>query len=137
MSPTPAKRRRVTAPGVHESEPGLSSNCFVVGDFVVLNGLTARDADGMVVGLGDPYAQAVAVFRRMQALMAAAGGAMGDIIKMTCYLVDIRHREAFVRARREFFTGDFPPCVVVGGVAFTVPEMLIEVEAWAILGCGE
>jgi enamine deaminase RidA (YjgF/YER057c/UK114 family) len=137
MPQTSAKRRRIVAPGVHEPDAGLSSNCFAIGDFVVLNGLTARDGDGNVVGLGDAYAQAAAVFRRMQALMDAAGGAMADIIKMNCYLADIRHREDFVRARRDFFTGDFPPCVVLGGLAFTAPEILIEVDAWALVGSGE
>jgi 2-iminobutanoate/2-iminopropanoate deaminase len=127
------KRRRVTAPGVNEPADGLSSNCFVVGDFVFITGLTARAPDGKPAATGDALQQAVIVFERMKALMQAAGGTMADIVKMNCYLTDIRNRDGFVSARRQFFIGDFPPCVVLGGVAFTEPELLIEVDAWAIL----
>jgi enamine deaminase RidA (YjgF/YER057c/UK114 family) len=132
-----SKRRRVTAAGVSEPDASLSSNCFVVGDLVIITGLTARDADGQVTAIGDAYGQATVLFGRMRALIEAAGGAMSDIIKLNCYLTDIRYRDDFVRVRQEFFTGDFPPCVVLGGVSFTTPELLIEVDAWAILGSGD
>jgi 2-iminobutanoate/2-iminopropanoate deaminase len=127
------KRRRVVVPGVSEPDEGLSSNCFVVGNFVVISGLTARDADGKPTALGDPYQQATTIFERIKAFMSAAGGTMSDIIKLNCYLTDIRHRDDFVRARRHFFVNDFPPCVVIGGVVFTSPELLMEIDAWAIL----
>jgi len=52
------------------------------------------------------------------------------------FLNDIRHRIAFVEARKQFFSGDFPPCVVVGGNVFAQPEYLVEIEAMAILGSG-
>lgn len=132
-----AKRRRVTAAGVSEPGAGLSSNCFVVGDLVIITGLTARDADGKVAALGDAYRQATVLFSRMKALLEAAGGMMSDIIKLNCYLTDIRYRDDFVKARQEFFRGDFPPCVVLGGVSFTTSGLLIEVDAWAILGSGD
>lgn len=131
---TSGKRRRVTAPGVSEPGDGLSSNCFVVDDLVVINGMTSRTSEGKPAASGDAYTQATIVFERIKALMEAAGGTMGDIVKLNCYLTDIRHRDGFVRARREFFTGDFPPCVVLGGVVFTDAELLIEVDAWAVLG---
>lgn len=132
-----SKRRRVTAAGVSEPGAGLSSNCFVVGDLVIITGLTARDADGKVTAIGDAYRQAIVLFSRMNALIEAAGGVMGDIIKLNCYLTDIRYRDDFVKARQEFFSGDFPPCVVLGGVSFTTYELLIEVDAWAVLGSGD
>jgi enamine deaminase RidA (YjgF/YER057c/UK114 family) len=105
----------------------------VIGDLVTINGLTARTEEGTPAALGDPYRQAIIIFERMNAFMRAAGGTMGDIIKMNCYLTDIRYRDAFVAARREFFVGDFPPCVVLGGVVFTLPELLLEVDAWGVL----
>jgi enamine deaminase RidA (YjgF/YER057c/UK114 family) len=81
------KRRRVTAPGVNEPADGLSSNCFVVGDFVFITGLTARAPDGKPAATGDALQQAVIVFERMKALMQAAGGTMADIVKMNTYIV--------------------------------------------------
>jgi 2-iminobutanoate/2-iminopropanoate deaminase len=131
------KRHRVTAPGVAEPGSGLSSNCFVVNDFVIISGLTARDAQGALAAAGDPLRQAEIVFERMRRLMDAAGGTMSDIVKLNCFLTDIRHRDAFVLARRSFFSGDFPPCVVVGGVSFTEPGLLIEIDGWAILGSSD
>ncbi|MGE0522195.1 MAG: RidA family protein [Variibacter sp.] len=132
-SGTSGKRRRVTAPGVSEPGNGLSSNCFVVDDLVVINGMTARTSEGKPAAPGDAYTQAVIAFERIKALMEAAGGTMGDIVKLNCYLTDIRHRDGFVQARRKFFTGDFPPCVVLGGVVFTDADLLIEIDAWAVL----
>ena len=75
-------------------------------------------------------------FTRMKLFVEAAGGKMSDIIKLNVFLNDIRHRIAFVEARKQFFSGDFPPCVVVGGNVFAQPEYLVEIEAMAILGSG-
>ena len=129
-----AKRRRITAVNVSEPGAGISSNCFVVGELVFLSGMTARDLEGKVTAIGDAYQQTVCLLNRMKALLEAAGGTMSDIVKLNCFLTDVRHREDFVRARKEFFTGDFPPCTLIGGVLFTAPELLIEVDGFAVLG---
>lgn len=136
MTETARKRRRVIVPGIKEPEPGLWSNCFVIDDLVIIAGMVGRDFEGNLVGAGDPYLQSVALFERMRAFVEAAGGRMSDIIKLNAYLLDIRHRQAFIEARRKFFTDDFPPCVVIGNVTFAQPEYLVEVEAMAILGSG-
>ncbi len=81
--------------------------------------------------------QSVHCFERMKAYMEAAGGNLGDIVKLTIYFVDIHgHRSAFHKARKEFFSGDFPTCVGVGGVTLVSPDILVEVEALAIIGSG-
>lgn len=131
---TQAKRYRVTAPNVSEPGHGIASNCFVVGDMVFLSGMTARDLEGKVTAIGDANQQAVCVLNRMKSLLEAAGGTMSDIVKLNCFLTDIRYRDDFVRARKEFFTDDFPPCTLIGGVSFTTPELLIEVDGFAVLG---
>lgn len=136
MNIVEGKRRRVTVPWIKEPEPGLWSNCFVIGNMVVIAGMVGRDADGNIAGPGDPYKQSIALFERMRAFVEAAGGTMADIVKLNAFLADIRHRPAFIEARRQFFSGDFPPCVVVGNVAFAQPEYLVEVEAMAIIGSG-
>lgn len=130
------KRHRITAPNISEPGEGISSNCFVVGDLVFLSGMTARDVEGKVSALGDAYQQAVCLLGRMKSLLEASGGVMSDIVKLNCFLTDIRYRSDFVRARKEFFDDDFPPCTLVGGAAFTEAEILIEVDAIAVLGSG-
>lgn len=131
------KRRRVTVPGIQEPAEGLWSNCYVVGRLVVIAGMVSRGPSNELVAPGDPYAQCVNSFARMKLFMEAAGGTMNDIVKLNAYLVDIRHRIEFVKARREFFKGDFPPCVVIGGAVFADAHFLVEIDAWAILGSGQ
>ena len=67
-----------------------------------------RDKDGRLVGGNDPYAQSVQAFQNMKTYLEAAGATMNDVVKINCYLTDITDRRAFIAARREFFTGDFP-----------------------------
>src|SRR3546814_17942651 len=66
--------------------------------------------------------------------MEAAGGAMDDIVRVTIYLIDIADREAVWKARREFFTGDFPVSTLIEVSRLARPEMRVEIEAVAILG---
>jgi 2-iminobutanoate/2-iminopropanoate deaminase len=131
------KRRRIILPEVPEPPEGYWSNCFVIGNLVTIAGMVGRDRDNVLVGPGDPYAQTVAAFERMKLFVEAAGGTMSDIVKLTVYLTDIRHRIPFVEARKKFFSGDFPPCVVVGGTVFAAPELLVEIESMAVLGSGD
>jgi 2-iminobutanoate/2-iminopropanoate deaminase len=131
------KRRRIIAPGVAEPAPGLWSNCFAIDNLLVIAGMVGRSKDGEIQALGDPYRQSVLAFERMKAFVEAGGGTMSDIIKLNCYLTDIRHRDAFIKARKEFFSDDFPPCVVIGNVTFADSRFLVEVEALAIIGSGD
>ena len=66
--------------------------------------------------------------------MEAAGGRVDDIVKVVVYVTDIKRREEFWKARRETFTGDFPVSTLVEVRALAAPELLVEVEAVAILG---
>jgi enamine deaminase RidA (YjgF/YER057c/UK114 family) len=131
------RKRRVISPHVPESkEPQTWSNCFVVGNQVVLAGMVARAPDGSLIGGNDPYAQSMAAFENMKALVSAAGAKMDDVVKINVYLTDIRYRSAFLEARRKFFTGDFPAAVVVGNVTLASPDLLVEIDAWAFIGAG-
>ena len=130
------KRRRIIVPEVKEPPEGYWSNCFVIGNLVVIAGMVGKNDRDEIVGLGDPYVQSVAAFERMKLFVEAAGGKMSDVVKLTVYLADIRDRIQFVEARKKFFAGDFPPCAVVGGLSFAHPDYLVEIESMAILGSG-
>lgn len=131
------KRRRIIVPDVPEPPPGYWSNCFAIGNLVVIAGMVGKDTKDKPAAPGDAYQQSVIAFTRMKQFVEAAGGKMSDIIKLNAFLVDIRDREGFVKARQEFFRDDFPPCTVVGGTLFARPELLVEVDAWAIVGSGD
>ena len=128
----PAKRR-MSSPHVSEPPPQTWSNCLVVGNQVFIAGMTARTGTEVVGGTG-MYEQARAVFTKIKHLMEAAGGHMDDIVKVDIFVTDITRREEVWKARREFFTGDFPVSTLVEVRALAAPELLVEVEAVAILG---
>jgi enamine deaminase RidA (YjgF/YER057c/UK114 family) len=132
-----AKRRRIVVPDIPEPPPGFWSNCYAIGNLVVMAGMVGKDKDNKPIGPGDAYQQSMVAFQRMKMFLEAAGGKMSDIIKLNAFLTDIRDRDHFVKARQQFFKGDFPPCTVVGGTLFAAPDFLVEVDAWAIIGSGD
>jgi enamine deaminase RidA (YjgF/YER057c/UK114 family) len=130
------KKTRILSPQVAEVAPGLWSNCLRVGDVLYTAGLTARAPDGETVQGSDEYAQSRVIFQKISDLIAAAGGTMDDVVKLTIFVTDIRRNTDVWRARREFFRGDFPVCSLVQVAALAKPEILVEIEAVAHLGCG-
>ena len=83
------------------------------------------------------YGQSKAIFDKIRHLMEAAGGRMDDIVKVVIYVTDIKRREEVWKARREVFSGDFPVSTLVEVRSLAAPDLLVEVEAIAILGAGE
>lgn len=132
----PSRKTRIVSPKVHEQQPGLWSNCWVVGNQLILAGMVPWDKNGALIGGSDPYAQSVAAFENMKALVEAAGAKMSDIVKINVYLTDMRFRPAFVEARKKFFEGDFPAAVVIGNVTLASTDLLVEIDAWGFIGCG-
>jgi len=128
-------RRRVVAPNVAEVESGLWSNCIRAGDLLFISGQVARPFEGGRTLVGsDEYEQAKQIFSRIQRICEAAGGSLEDIVKMTIFLVDIRKNTEVWRARREFFSGDFPASTLVEVRSLAGPETLVEIETVAYLG---
>ena len=93
-----------------------------------------RNPAGGVAGDGSMYSQARETFTKIKHLVEAAGGTMNDIIRLDIYVTDIRQREEVWRARKEFFTGDFPTSTLVEVRALAAPELLVEVNATGFLG---
>jgi len=129
------KKTRVQSPQVPEPPPQTWSNCLVVGNQVFIAGMTARTG-ATVVGGDSMYEQARAIFAKIKHLMEAAGGKMDDVVKVLIFVTDIKRREEVWKARREAFSGDFPVSTLVEARALAAPDLLVEVEATAILGGG-
>ena len=128
-------RTRVTVPEVAEAAPGLWSNCIRAGDFVFISGQVARPLEGGKTLVGDDeYGQTKQIFTRIKLMCEAAGGSLEDVVKMTIFVVDIRNNAEVWRARREFFSGDFPASTLVEVRALATPQTLVEIEAVAYLG---
>lgn len=126
-------KQRISSPHVPEPPPQTWSNCLVVGQQVFVAGMTARTGD-IVQGGDSMYEQAKATFTKIKHLIEAAGANMDDVVKVNIFVTDIKRREEVWKARREFFTGDFPVSTLVEVRALAAPELLVEIEAVAILG---
>jgi enamine deaminase RidA (YjgF/YER057c/UK114 family) len=131
------KKKRIQSPAVTEPAPQVWSNCMTVGSTAYVSGLTARGTDGQTI-LGDgEYEQAKVIFKKIKDLLVSAGGAMDDIVKMTIYVTRMSGNAEVWRARKEFFSGDFPACTLVEVSALAKPEILLEIEAIAHIGCSQ
>ncbi|HZR80037.1 MAG TPA: RidA family protein [Candidatus Binatia bacterium] len=101
---------------------------------VFIAGQVALDASGKLVGPGDPAAQAEQVMKNLKTVVEACGGTMADLVKTNVYVTDASYRSAVVEARKRWFTDGAPPAstyVVI--TALAVPELLIEIEAVAMI----
>ena len=128
-------RTRVSIPDLAEADPGLWSNCIRAGDLLFISGQVARPFEGGKTLVGkDEYAQAKQIFARIRKICEAAGGSMADVVKVTIFLVDITKNTEVWKARREFFTGDFPASTLVEVRSLAGKETLVEIEAVAYLG---
>lgn len=127
-------RSKVTVPDVAEATPGLWSNAIRAGDTLYISGQVARPFEGGAGMVGtDEYAQAKQIFLRIERIVKAAGGTMDDLVKMTIYMVNIEKNTEVWRARREFFSGDFPASTLVEVSSLAKPEVLVEIESVAYL----
>jgi len=128
-------RAKVSVPDVAEVEPGLWTNCIRAGDLLFISGQVARPFEGGKTLVGDDeYQQAKQIFSRIERICEAAGGSLEDIVKVTIYVVDITKNTEVWRARREFFSGDFPASTLVEVRSLAGAETLVEIEAVAYLG---
>jgi enamine deaminase RidA (YjgF/YER057c/UK114 family) len=128
-----SKRRRISSAQVPEPPPGTFSRAIRVGDQLFVAGMTASSASG-VEGGDSMYEQTRAVFTRIRHLVEAAGGSMNDIARMTGFITDMKRRDEYMRARRDFFSVDPPAATLVEVTALAGPGLLIEVEVQAIIG---
>ena len=116
--------------------PGRGYTHVVTGSgrVVAVSGQVALDDRGAVVGSGDPAAQARQVFENLRRCLAAAGAGFGDVIKLTYFVTDVADLPAIRTVRDELLGTDrLPASTAVQVVALVSPELLLEVEALALV----
>jgi enamine deaminase RidA (YjgF/YER057c/UK114 family) len=97
-------------------------------------GITARTAEGDLVGTGDMRAQVQQCFENLETILAAAGAGFGDVIKYTIYTTDIDCFETSTRDLRFPYFVDRPASTLVEVSRLIDPGMLVEIEAVVSLG---
>jgi enamine deaminase RidA (YjgF/YER057c/UK114 family) len=122
----------VRCAAVPEPPNATWSNCLRVGQEVIISGMTAHPAaSGTPM---DTYDQTVHVFGKVRALLEAAGGHLGNVVKLVVYVTDIADKDAVNRARQDCLGPAPYPCstlVEVKGLVF--PALKVEVDAWSRL----
>lgn len=134
MTTATSKKTRIFSPQVGEPAEGMWSNCLRIDDFIFVSGLTARGLDGQTIEGDNEYDQSMTIFTKIKNLVEEAGAQMDDVVKMTIYVTNMPENHQVWKARKEFFTGDFPACTLVEVSALAKPEILVEIEAIAIAG---
>lgn len=105
-----------------------------VGNRVWVSGTTATGLDGKIVGIGDAYAQARQALANIEVALRSAGATMGDVVRTRIFVTDIGSWEQIGQAHGEVFREVQPATSMVEVRRLISPEMLVEIEADAVIG---
>jgi reactive intermediate/imine deaminase len=123
--------RRTIEPKEGRAVPAFSQ-AVLAGNTLYISGQIAVNDNGDLVGRKYGHAQAEQCFANLDSVLRAAGMSMSDVVKLTCFLVDVNDYPAYAEVKRRYLSADKPAGTAVIVSALLVPDALFEVEAVAV-----
>jgi len=126
------ERKNIAGNSPYEGKVGFS-RAVKIGPFVTVAGTVATGEDGKIVGGNDMYAQAVQTLKNIGKALEQAGASFRDVVRTRTYVTDISRWQDAARAHGEIFADIRPGATMLQVTALVSPEMLVEMEADAII----
>ena len=126
------ERKNISSNTVWENSVGYS-RAVKVGNQVFVSGTSSTNENGIVAGTRNPYAQTVQALKNIEEALKQVGGSLENVVRTRIYVTNISFADAVGRAHNELFSTIRPACTMVQIQKLISPDMLVEIEADAVI----
>ena len=126
------ERKNISSNTMWENSVGYS-RAVKVGNQVFVSGTTSTNENGIVAGTRNPYAQTLQALKNIEAALKQAGGGLEHVVRTRIYVVNMAHSDTIGKAHNEIFSKIRPASTMVQIQKLISPDMLVEIEADAVI----